>query len=345
MENRVPVYLDDEHTQIYRTSRLFWQPVMLSGMPMVIVFLLKLSGKRPLAVGSGKLYPHGDSVDNKTAYYDKGVGKTTAVGSYPANDYGLHDMAGNVWEICWDWYLKDWYSQPGAVAKNPRGPDVDSLNNLIRIVRGGSGASDANRLKVHYRRDFNLTWSQYLIGFRTVISEPPSTPAIDITALSTPVHLGTVSGGGIFPNGQEVSLVAKPTSGGEFLRWSTGETTQVITFTATEDANVTAFFKPGGSGQIYNSVIAQANDASLGSVIGTGIYLPGSEITIEAIPNEGAAFYQWTGDLSGFTNPLTLTVSSDLVVHATFEDAYTDTDVMVLRISRDSWVLINQPRQ
>ena len=31
-------------------------------------------------------------------------------------------------------------------------------------------------------------------------------------------------------------------------------------------------------------------------------------------------------DLSGFTNPLTLTVSSDLVVHATFEDAYTDTD-------------------
>ena len=51
------------------------------------------------------------------------------------------------------------------------------------------------------------------------------------------------------------------------LRWSTGETTQVITFTATEDANVTAFFKPGGSGQIYNSVIAQANDASLGSVM------------------------------------------------------------------------------
>ena len=44
---------------------------------------------------------------------------------------------------------------------------------------------------------------------------------------------------------------------------STGETTQVITFTATEDANVTAFFKPGGSGQIYNSVVAQANDASL----------------------------------------------------------------------------------
>ena len=200
----MPVYyLDDEHTQIYRTqqavlatSNVKWDA---NGYRLPTEAEWEKAARGGLA---GKLYPHGDSVDNKTAYYDKGVGKTTAVGSYPANDYGLHDMAGNVWEICWDWYLKDWYSQPGAVAKNPRGPDVDSLNNLIRIVRGGSGASDANRLKVHYRRDFNLTWSQYLIGFRTVISEPPSTPAIDITALSTPAHLGTVSGGGIFPNGQ-----------------------------------------------------------------------------------------------------------------------------------------------
>ena len=182
MENRVPVYyLDDEHTQIIVPSRLFWQPVMLSGMPMVIVFLLKLMGKGLLRWACRNII-HTEIVDNKTAYYDKGVGKTTAVGSYPANDYGLHDMAGNVWEICWDWYLKDWYSQPGAVAKSSW-PDVDSLKASFELFGGSMPVMPIDLRCIIV--DFNPTWSQYLIGFRTVISEPPSTPAIDITALST----------------------------------------------------------------------------------------------------------------------------------------------------------------
>jgi sulfatase modifying factor 1 len=47
------------------------------------------------------------------------------VAKFPANGYGLYDMAGNVWQWTSDWYRSDYYSQlkAGGVARNPQGPD------------------------------------------------------------------------------------------------------------------------------------------------------------------------------------------------------------------------------
>jgi formylglycine-generating enzyme required for sulfatase activity len=66
------------------------------------------------------------------------------VGSFPANGYGLYDVAGNVWEWLSDWYRADTYATlaAGGVANNPRGP-VDSLDPeepgvAKRVQRGGS---------------------------------------------------------------------------------------------------------------------------------------------------------------------------------------------------------------
>jgi sulfatase modifying factor 1 len=75
-----------------------------------------------------------------------GFPRTAPVRSFPPNGYGLHDMIGNVWEWCSDWYRPDAYrltaGPGGAVTVNPSGPaaafDPNEPHQPKRVTRGGS---------------------------------------------------------------------------------------------------------------------------------------------------------------------------------------------------------------
>ena len=70
---------------------------------------------------------------------------TSPVGAFPANRYGLSDMAGNVWQWCADWYRADAYHDAatgGGITVNPHGPasslDPEEPEVPKRVLRGGS---------------------------------------------------------------------------------------------------------------------------------------------------------------------------------------------------------------
>lgn len=123
---------------------------------------------------TGKKYAWGDSIDASKANYHSDIKDTMPVGSYPANGYGLYDVAGNVWEWCLDAYDSHVYTS--SPRRNPI-VGAESIATIIdnfttiqssRVLRGGSWFYSAPYLRVSYRDRDTPRITYTLFGFRCV---------------------------------------------------------------------------------------------------------------------------------------------------------------------------------
>lgn len=108
----------------------------------------------------GQDYPWGDGKATEAlARYatPDGPGK---VGQFPPNDFGLHDMAGNVTEWCSDYFERTYYEH--SPAKNPHGP----AEGMYRIIRGGSWSSGPRRITTFFRNWVRPNQRTPNLGFR-----------------------------------------------------------------------------------------------------------------------------------------------------------------------------------
>jgi formylglycine-generating enzyme required for sulfatase activity len=98
-----------------------------------------------------------DGQDSPTNFH----GKTLPIGSFPANDWGVYDMHGTVWEWCQDWYA----AYETAMVTDPKGSDKGSF----RVIRGGSWLNFSGECR-SANRDRSAPEFRYdNIGFRLVM--------------------------------------------------------------------------------------------------------------------------------------------------------------------------------
>jgi formylglycine-generating enzyme required for sulfatase activity len=101
---------------------------------------------------------------------DTGYGTTQPVGSFPANGYGLHDMAGNAWEWTTDWWADD-RSVESCCAADSYDPNQPQFQIGRRVVKGGSflcADSYCLRYRPAARRPQMVDTGMSHIGFRCV---------------------------------------------------------------------------------------------------------------------------------------------------------------------------------
>ena len=110
-------------------------------------------------------YSGGDDIRLLGWYQGNSENLAQIVGLLKPNERGIHDLSGNLWEWCHDWYGS--YEQMNA--KDPSG----SEHGVYRVLRGGSFASPPQDTRIRNRFRRYPTFRSHQIGFRLARTAPP----------------------------------------------------------------------------------------------------------------------------------------------------------------------------
>ena len=265
-------YTDTAQSAVYRTGNTNLDSAMVKWTGNG--YRLPTEAEREKAARGGQAgqrFPWGNTISHANANFYNGGGEpyatgtdgfdptwgtgpypfTSPAGSFPANAYGIYDMAGNMWEWCWDWYGASYYAS--SPATDPTGP-----SGSFRVRRGGSWPNNASGCRVAIRGSGSPGPADDVIGFRPVrtnngTSIPSTDTPIDTRewAKLTIIGNGTTSptvGEHQVPKGSPVEITALTPAPGylPFSNWTgaaTG-TTNPVTVTMDADKTVTAVFDP-----------------------------------------------------------------------------------------------------
>jgi sulfatase modifying factor 1 len=97
--------------------------------------------------------------------WDDGFPFTAPVSRFRANAWGLHDMHGNGWEWCSDWYAEDYYGK--SPKQDPQGPE----KGKERVTRGGAWSTQPKFCRSAFRDWHEPGYRSDCVGFRVVAVE------------------------------------------------------------------------------------------------------------------------------------------------------------------------------
>ena len=149
----------------------------------------------------------------------------------------------------------------------------------------------------------------------TVTANFVALPLYTITVTVNDETMGSVEGAKQYVEGETVTLTAIAKTGHKFVNWSNSETANPLTFTATEDVNLTANFEV-----LSYTVTALTNDENKGTVEGAGTYAYGKEVTLTATPADGYELLYWSDRIA--ETERTITVAGNTTLSAYFVKTY-----------------------
>ena len=161
-----------------------------------------------------------------------------------------------------------------------------------------------------------------------------------LTLAANDVAMGNVFGAGTYKYGTKVAINAIPNTGYQFTQWSDNDTNASRTITITSDLSLTAYFQP-----IKYTIIATANDETLGTVYGSGEYAYNTSVSLMAVPQNGCEFITWSNGVN--SNPYTFVAVDNVTLQAIFhatssgvEDVDVDANTSIQKILRNGQLLI-----